>query len=155
MPDLNPIALAAWTAGFGLLLEDPIDPDRDTIEADAPCENAVLRFGAALDRALDGDPQLFSEAIRSEPDRPLLAGVLARISLARQARVIDWLASEAVPNGQAIMRALATPGPDGTGDAIRQSVGFLHRQQLLRRIFSSNRLAALLEACRIAQDSTP
>lgn len=163
MPDLDTVAVSEWIAGLGppgatpdeasiRTLDAPDDPDLLSLEADDACEISVRAFGTGLDRALDYDPQRLSAALRDDATRPLLAGVIARLSLARQARVIDWIVQSGLPNGVALVRSLAQPGDDGTGDAIREGMAALYRQRLLARIFSKGRLATLLDACRISQE---
>jgi len=163
VPDLDITAVSDWIAGFrppdasseeGDLraLDAPADPDLLRLEADHDCETAVRAFGIELDRALDCDPQRLSTALREDGTRPLLAGTIARLSLARQARVIDWIVQSGLPNGAGLVRSLARPGDDGTGDAIRDGIAALYRQRLLARIFSKARLASLLDACRISQE---
>lgn len=164
MPDLEITAVSEWIASYQpkpgsdaaddiRLLDPPDGAGLLALEADPPCEAAVQAFGAGLDRALDFDPQRLSAALREEQTR--LAGVIARLNLGRQARVIDWIAQSGVPNGIALVRTLAKPGEDGIGDAIRDGMVDLYRQQLLARLFSKARLAALLEACRISAKELP
>ncbi|MBW4037219.1 MAG: hypothetical protein HIU90_17295 [Proteobacteria bacterium] len=163
MPDLDIAAVSEWIAGLGppgaspdagdlRALDAPDDPDLLALEADDACESAVQAFGAGLDRALDYDPQRLSTTLRDDETRPLLAGVIARLSLARQARVIDWIVQSGLPNGTGLVRSLTRPGDDGTGDVIREGMAELYRQRLLARIFSKGRLATLLDACRISQE---
>jgi hypothetical protein len=150
MPDLDHAALADWTAQYGgILLDIPDDPQRLAIEADHDCEDAVRKIGRYLDRALDSDPQRLSETLRNAETRSILGRLLTRMSLTRQTRVIEWLFTAGVPNGQSLVRLLCAPGGDGTGEAIREGIISVHRQNMLARIFGKDRMAALLEAVRI------
>lgn len=152
MPDLDTGAMADWLGDFNVILDVPDDVGRLALEADGACEDAVTKFGQSLDRALDTDPQKLSETLRDDATLPLLGGVLARLSLARQARIVHWISAAGVPNGQTLIRKLAKPTDDGTGDAFRESMMILHRQDLLTRIFSQDRLTSLLAACRITAE---
>jgi hypothetical protein len=152
MPDLDHAALADWTAQYGgILLDIPDDPQRLAIEADHDCEAAVCKIGQYLDQALDTDPQRLSATLRDAETRSILGRLLTRMSLTRQTRLIDWLFTAGVPNGQNLVRQLAAPGGDGTGEAIRESMIAVHRQKMLARIFGKERMGALLDAVRITE----
>lgn len=154
MPDLDSSAIADWIGEFSPILDVPDDVGRLALEADPPCEQAIRNFGTSLDCAHDTDPQKLSEMLREDAIIPLLANVLARLSLARQARIFHWISAAGMPNGHALIRKLAKSSEDGAGEAIRESMIILHRQDLLAQIFSQDRLASLLEACRVTEEET-
>ena len=123
---------------------DPIRPIEDAPEV----HPSLVALGGALDAARERDAAALAGQLCGDPLRDDLRGVLAQLGVARLLRLLDWLTESAAPDRRRVLEALLAADPPGAGQALRTAIEDCNRQALLGRIFSQERLDALLAACR-------
>ena len=146
MPDLYAVAVAGWLAARGP--DVAALPSRGAVDADEPSLRATLRLGVLLDQGAAADPARLAARLVDPATAVNLRAVLTQLGAGRRVVVLDWLASGAVPQRDAVLAAAMAPGQHG--DFVRAELQALHRAALLARIFAPDRIAALLAACRPA-----
>jgi hypothetical protein len=143
MPDLTRAAVLSW-----LWENEPHLTDADNGEADQTMEAALCRLGAALDAALLSDPAKLTNFLRSESGIKNLRAILGQLDQPRILRLLGWIRNEGLPEGEAILLALLTPDPTGTGQYLQAMLAEAARIALLNRLYAPERLAMLRAACR-------
>jgi hypothetical protein len=128
----NEPALAAVTVRATPLVEDPPFVGR-----------ALADFGRALDNALAHNPLDLATRLRTVPNSRALATLLDNLSLATRCRLLGWFARTTTTAGTFLLPALLSPA-----DNPRLPMGLLslNRQALLARLYTSERVHALLTA---------
>ena len=124
------------------------------IEAAPEVRPSLLTLGGALGAARERDATTLSAHLCGDPLRDDLRGALAQLGAARLLRLLDWLTEDAVPERRRVLEALLAADPSGAGQALRTAIEDYNRQALLARIFSQERLDALLAACRVTPKET-
>lgn len=136
---------------------------RSWIKAHQPDAVAFLRSGLAVDdlttvsahivalgHTLDGmDPALLVQAMQRPEVCAALQRVLAQLSPLRQLRVLGWLATLPTPDRHLAMQGLWSESTDPEAcRVVREGVEHMHRALLMQRIFSPDRVEALLTLCQ-------
>ncbi len=148
MPDLSQPPVRDWLDAHGSAAIDT------ALAAPAPHDEhpevlpSVLRFGAALDRAGSADPDAARASLASPPHAARLAAVLAHMGAGRRMRVIDWLNQAARPGSPRPLDRLLHADSGEAAAALRHWLLHLYRKDLLGRLFSRDRVDALLAACQ-------
>jgi len=149
MPDLSADVVAAW-----LYEREPVIavdlrtsvPSADEHDAVLP---AVLGLGRAMDDALANDP----DGLRSRLTDPSVLAktriALAQIGQGRRLRLLHWISD--IPDFGDLPTALLGTDASEAAQFLRAEIRNLHRRALLDRIFSPERIAALLDACSAAR----
>ena len=148
MPDLTPLAISNWlderqavedlSRSFALDLED---------DAAAP---AIERLGGALDQASSRSPTHLSDALAGAVGRDLHRQVLAGVSAPVRLRLLDWLTAPAVDVPDRVLAALWEDPESPAAQLLQNWLAACQRQALLERLFSADRVRALLHASRLA-----
>lgn len=151
MPNLSTSTVTSW-----LQEQEPTVAVRwkgavRPVEDDAAVQNRLIELGEVLDRYLNHDAQSLSETLREEPVLGSLRQILAQLGPARLLRVLHWLSFTGLPEGGQVLGGLMRDEATGAGQALRAFVQELHREELLARIFSRQRLQVLLAACQDQQ----
>ena len=126
-------AIAADAAGSG-----PPPEDHATVQP------SVLRLGALLDAALARSPDRLKDRLREEQVQHHTRVALAQIGIGRRLRLLHWLTE--IPGLEDVPTSLMAADTSDTGAFLRAEIRRLHRRTLLNRIFSQERIAALLAA---------
>ena len=154
MLDLDKDAVTRWLTERQPMgappARDPIRPIEDAPEV----RPSLLVLGGTLGAARERDAAALSGQLCADPARDDLRGVLAQLGGARLLRILDWLTEDAVPESRRVLEALLAADPSGAGQALRTAIEDHNRQALLGRIFSQERLDALLAACRATPKET-
>jgi hypothetical protein len=148
MPDLSADAVAVWLYSHEPAIAADLAravPSGEEHELVLP---AILRLGTLMDDALAHAP----DALRSWllDDRVLTNArqTLAQIGQGRRLRLLHWLAE--VPGLDDLpMTLLGSDASDATR-FLQAEIRNLHRRALLGRMFSPERITALLAACNAA-----
>ena len=109
----------------------------------------MIVLGQALDRAAARDPNRLDILLQQPAARSVMRAVLGHASIARRARLLNWLSQAALPNRHLVMLGLLAdePGVPPEADAgriARESIRKLNRTVLLARLFSPERVERLL-----------
>lgn len=151
MPDLRKAVVTAWLQerepSVATLGGGAVRP----LEDDAEVRTALSNLGEALDDSLNRDASLLSARLREPLVQTRLRSVLVQLGPARLLGLLHWLTFSGLPAGEKVLAGLLEDEPDGTGVKLRAAVQDLHRQALLARIFSKDRLRILLNACQSQQ----
>jgi len=148
MPDLSADAVAVW-----LYAKEPVIaaylrtsiPSGEEHEAVLP---ALLQLGKVMDDALAHDPDNLRARLKDEAVLANTRTALAQIGQGRRLRLLHWLAE--IPDFTDLPNALLGTDTSGAAQFLRAEIRNLHRRALLDRMFSSERIAALLDACSAA-----
>jgi hypothetical protein len=149
MPDLSADVVAAW-----LYEKEPVIaaelrasvPSADEHESVLP---AVLGLGKAIDDALANDPDNLRIRLRDTVVLAKARTALAQIGLGRRLRLLHWLSE--IPDFGDLPTALLGTDTSEAAQFLRAEIRNLHRRTLLDRMFSPERIAALLDACSAAR----
>jgi hypothetical protein len=148
MPDLTKSTVIAWLEqrepSVAILAGGAVRP----LEDDAEVRTALGKLGHALDASLNRDASVLSGQLCEPSIQTGLRDVLVQLGPARLLRVLHWLTFSGLPAGEKVVAGLLEDEPSGTGAKLRAAVQHLHRQALLARIFSKDRLRILLNACQ-------
>jgi hypothetical protein len=146
MPDLSTDSVQSWFATSAPGLDHLDHLATRPIEEDPEVAEALVRLGAALDDARTRDGQALDATLTAEPARSILRAILAQLGFHRMTRLMAWLAES--PGGSLVLQGLLDPADrSGAGDLLRTTLGELHRQALVARLYAAERLEALLAAC--------
>ena len=149
MPDLEQAAVTEWLTALRPAAANEWPPAIRAIETEADNAERLQALGSILDEIPQGELPDLSTALREGPLRDDLRAVMAQLGAARLMRLLRWLAEIDSPACLAVISALVG-GDDATGDALRAAIAAVTRPALLRRIFASDRIAALHGACETA-----
>ena len=148
MPDLSADVVAAWlyekepVIAVDLATSVPSGEEHETVLP------AVLRLGSVMDDALARAPDNLRARLKDQAVLANARTALAQIGQGRRLRLLHWLAE--IPDFGDLPAALL--GADNSQDSqfLRAEIRNLHRRALLDRMFSPERIAALLDACSAA-----
>jgi hypothetical protein len=151
MPDLSADAVAVWLSENGPAIASNLTsrPEYQAREEHDVVLPAVLQLGQVMDDALARAPDALRERLR---DRAVLISIrtaLAQFGQARRLRLLTWLA--ALPDSTGLFNDILGSDESEAAQFLRAEIRNLHRRQLLDRMFSPERIAALLAACAAAQ----
>ena len=149
MPDLSADVVAAWLYEKEPVIAVDLATSVPSSEEHEVVLPAVLRFGLLMDDALARDPDKFRTRLKDEAVLANARTALAQIGQGRRLRVIHWLAE--IPDFNDLPTALLGADNSSSAQFLRAEIRNLHRRALLDRMFSPNRIAALLDACSVAQ----
>jgi hypothetical protein len=145
MPPLDASSAIAW-----LRLTEPalaaIAPPVRVVEQTAEVERALDDLGTALDAALSERSSALSALLRDPSVARRLAVLLDALGQARRYRLLAWLAEPTLPDHHAVLAAILRTAEHGP--RLRNAMSGANRAALLSRIFSPERIAALLTACK-------
>lgn len=150
MPDLAITSVLEW-----LSAEEPdkpalaINPVR-AAEAASPVEDALIRLGSTLDKALLENPVELAAALKRDPARQELRTVMGQLGLPRSLRIMHWIMQGGLPDGDAVLAAVLEPDQPGAGQFLQATLSAAVRPSLLERLYAPERLALLLSACQPA-----
>jgi hypothetical protein len=147
MPNLEQHAVTEWLTTLrpaGTANEWP--PAIRAIETEADNPERLQTLGDQLARR---ELEILSTTLRETPFRDDLHAVMAQLGAARLMRFLHWLAEIDLPDSPTVISALVG-GDDAAGHALRATIAAVTRRALLRRIFASDRIAALHAACETA-----
>lgn len=149
MPDLSADAVAAWLyekePAIAIHLSTSV-PSREEHETVLP---AVLQLGQIVDDALARAPDSFRERLRDTSVLINTRTTLAQIGQGRRLRLLHWLAE--IPDFGDLPNVLLGTDNSEAAQFLRAEIRNLHRRSVLERMFSPERIAALLEACTAAR----
>lgn len=148
MPDLSADAVATWLQQHEPVIAEEIKASPLSADEHERVLPAILRLGQLMDHAKDtAGPDL--QAWITDPETvPDARQLLAQIGPGRRLRLLHWLAEATDMDGFA--DALVGGEPSDATRFLRAEIQTLHRRALLDRMFSSQRIAALLAACNAA-----
>lgn len=145
MLDLRNEAIATWLMSHGS--EDLARSTRvPKIDDDPGLADALATFGTALEANAQSDVKAFEEALDQALSDPL-AEVIAHLGPGRRLRLLHWLTEAGFEQPHRIIEQLTNPGTPG-GAVVLQWMTELLRRERLDRLFSQDRIEALLAACR-------
>lgn len=147
MPDLHRSSALAWLNGVAPSFARRCSAAIRPLEDVAAVHPLLVEFGAALDRACDARPACVVPALLGGAAGAELREVLAQLGPARLLRLLAWFDGAPLPEHERLREALLADGLSDAGEVLHAMLRELHRQALLARIFSPDRLAALLRAC--------
>lgn len=107
---------------------------------------SMIRIGHQLAHVQRKDPDAFSARLKDPETASAFQEVLAHAGLPRRMRILHWLTEVDVPDRHEVLAGLL--GGGDTGDMLRSSLIYLHRNALLREIFSEERIEVVMRACR-------
>lgn len=150
MPDLSADAVAVWLSktepaiAADLASRAPIAREEHDIVLPS-----VLQLGQVMDNALARAPDALHERLRHPAVLINMRTALAQIGQGRRLRILTWLTD--LPDFAGLITALlGTDGSEAT-QFLRAEIRSLQRRKLLDRMFSAERIAALLAACSATQ----
>jgi len=148
MPDLSADVVADWLYAREPVIAVDLRSSVPSAEEHDSVLPAVLGLGRAMDEALADDP----DGLRSRLTDPAVLArtrtVLAQIGQGRRLRLLHWLSE--LPDFGDLPTALLGTDTSEAAQFLRAEIRYLHRRALLGRIFSPERIAALLDACATA-----
>ena len=147
MPDLSKTTVTMWLQERAPSIATLWGGAVRSLEDDADVRVALANLGDALDASLNRDPASLSAKLREPSFQSEFRTVLAQLGPARLLRLLHWLTFAGLPAGEKVVTGLMRAEPSGIGAMLRAAVLELHRQELLARIFSKDRLRILLNAC--------
>ncbi len=149
MPDLTVDAIERWLDTYGS--EDVAHVgQRRPPEEEAGVLPSVVAFGATLDAVHASAPVPLEALLLGDPAASGLRTVMAHIGGPRRLRLLHWLAEGGFAETHALLERLTEPDPSGAGPFLDAWIADLHRRQVLERLFSPDRIAILLAACKAA-----
>jgi hypothetical protein len=150
MPALDKKSSVAW-----LQLHEPalgfLGRAVGTVERTPAVERVLDALGEALDAALSENPSALSGHLRDPSVARRLAVLLDELGLARRYRLLAWLAEPTLPDHHAVLSAILRTAEHGP--RLRNAMSAANRAALLSRIFSPERIAALLTACKTKRET--
>jgi len=150
MPDLHRSSAIAWLSavepGFDGRLTAPMRPIEDL----AAIHPLLVELGEALDHVRARQPDQLVPMLLDETTVSTLREVLAQLGPARMLRLIAWFEDGDLSESERLFDALVRDDLSAAGQLLRNMLRELHRQALLARIFSLERLA-LLQAITSSQ----
>jgi hypothetical protein len=149
MPDLSADVVAAWLDQMEPVIAIDIRTSVPSAEEDEAVLPAVLGLGRILDDALARSPDILRERLKQESVLEKTRTALAQIGQGRRLRLLHWLAD--IPDFSDLPAALLGTDTSEATQFLRAEIRCLHRRALLDRMFSPERIAALLEACSAAR----
>ena len=151
MPDLTADAIERWLDTYGS--EDVAHVgQRGPPEEEADVLPSVVAFGATLDAVHASAPAPLEALLLSDPAASALRTVMAHLGGPRRLRLLHWLAECRFAETHALLGRLTEPDPSGAGPFLDAWIADLHRRQVLERLFSPDRIATLLAACKAADN---
>ena len=150
MPDLATMSVLEW-----LRVEEPDKPALamppvNVVEATPAVEDALVRLGNALDKALLEDTESLAATLKADPGRQELRAVMGQLGLPRSLRIMQWIMQDGIPDGDAVLAAVLEGDETGTGQFLQATLAAAVRPSLLARLYAPERLALLLNACQPA-----
>jgi hypothetical protein len=148
MPDLSADAVATWLQQHEPVLAAELRASPLTADEHERVLPAILRLGRLMDHAQDSAAPDLRAWITNPEIVPDARQLLAQIGPGRRLRLLHWLAEATEPEGFA--DALIGRDHSEAARFLRSEIQTLHRRTLLDRMFSPERIAALLAACDAA-----
>jgi hypothetical protein len=148
MPDLSADGVAAWLYEMEPVIAVDLRTSVPSAEEHDAVLPAMLGLGRVLDDALAHSPDRLRDRLKQEPVLAKTRTALAQIGQGRRLRLLHWLAD--IPGFTDLPSALLATDASAAAQFLRAEVRNLHRRALLDRMFSPERIAALLEACAAA-----
>jgi len=146
MPDLERQSSIAWLHAVepevSSRLGVPVRPIEDLPEI----RPLLVALGRALDQPDAHIPGGLAIGLATGDTVEILREVLAQLGPARLLRVLAWLDTAPLAQGEEVLNALVQDNHSEAGRAIQGILHALHRQALLARIFHPDRLAMLQAA---------
>ena len=149
MPDLEQVAVTEWLTALRSAAANEWPPAIRPIETEADNAERLQGLGVILDKLVPAQLRDLAIALSELPLRDELRAVLAQLGAARLMRLLHWLAEIDLPDCAAVISTLIG-SDDANGEALRAAVAAVTRRALLRRIFATDRVAAVAAACQIA-----
>jgi hypothetical protein len=150
MPALDKKSSVAW-----LQLNEPalgsLGCAVGTVEQTPTVERALDARGVALDATLSENPSALSARLRAPSVAHRLSVLLDEFGLARRYRLLAWLAQPTLPDHHAVLTAILKTAEHGP--RLRNAMNDVNRMALLSRLFSPDRIAALLTACKTQRET--
>lgn len=151
MPDLEALAVADWLRArepdAPASMTDPAPVDRDDGALDA-----LLSLGNALDGAAKRDGAALGRRLAEPGTVDALRAAMLQIGGARRLRLMAWMGDG--PGAVCPEAVVALFHNDAAG-FLKAELLALHRRALLGRIFSAERISALVAACSAAGKGGP
>jgi hypothetical protein len=148
MPDLSVDGVAVWLYNHEPAIAADLASSVPSGEEHELVLPAILQLGTLMDDALARAP----DALRSwlVDDRVLtnVRQTLAQIGQGRRLRLLHWLAE--IPGLDDLPETLLGSDASEATRFLQAEIRNLHRRALLDRMFSPERIAALLAACSAA-----
>ena len=151
MPDLSKTTVTTWLQDRAPAVATLWGGAIRSLEDDGEVRTALATLGHALDTSLNRDAVALSTQLQEPALQGSFRAVLAQLGPARLLRLLHWLTFAGLPAGDKVVEGLMQDEPSGVGAMLRAAVLELHRQELLARIFSRDRLRNLLSACQPQQ----
>lgn len=138
MPDLSYDAVMGWLkerdpVAAAVALPGPVDDVQ-------PAMGLLLTLGNWLDDMLPHNPEGVA-GILLQPD---MRQLMDQIGMVRRLRLLEWVKEVKLPNYQGVQDALADP----------EEMAALERLEILRSLFSPERIAELRAACERAKEGS-
>jgi hypothetical protein len=149
MPDLSADAVAVWLSETEPAIASEIASRTPSGEEDEAVFPAMLRFGQVLDEARARAPGALRERLRDPAVLVNIRTALSQLGQGRRLRLLTWL--DDLPDSAGLFRDLLGTDESAATQFLRAELRNLHRRTLLDRMFSPERIAALLAACSAAQ----
>lgn len=148
MPDLSADVVAAWLYEREPVIAVDLRTSVPSAEEHDAVLPAVLGLGRAMDDALASDPDGLRSRLTDTVTLTKIRTALAQIGQGRRLRLLHWLSE--LPDFGDLPAALLGTDTSEAAQFLRAEIHNLHRRALLDRIFSPERIAALLDACAAA-----
>lgn len=148
MPDLSADAVATWLQQHEPVIAAEIRGSPLSADEHERVLPSVLRLGRLMDHAQETAAPDLRTWITNPEIVPDARQFLAQIGPGRRLRLLHWLAEATEMDGFA--DALIGGKPSEAAQFLRSEIQTLHRRALLDRMFSPERIAALLAACNAA-----
>ena len=145
MPDLSTDEIAHWLRGCEPTVAAELKGTPPPAEEHERVLPSVLRLGALLDECFGRSPDELRDRFRQDRVQATTRHVLAQLGVARRLRLLQWFAETA--EQEEFPSRIIGDGQGETGAFLRAELLRLHRRASLDRIFSPDRIAALLAAC--------
>lgn len=149
MPDLSADAVAVWLSKTEPAIATDLRSRAPSPEEHEAVFPAMLQLGQVMDDALARAPDALRERLGDPAVLINVRTALAQIGQGRRLRILTWLAG--LPDFAGFASALVGEDNSQATQFLRAEIRNLHRRALLDRMFSPERIAALLAACSAAQ----
>jgi hypothetical protein len=148
VPDLAKSSVLDWFRN-----EEPNRPDIaenpvTAAEAHPETEQALIRLGRVLDETAGQDPGGLAAGLLTGPTRDDMRTIIGHLGFPRMLRLLDWIMQAGLPETDAILAAILAPDALGIGQYLQATLSQAARPPLLERIYSPERLTALMAACQ-------
>jgi hypothetical protein len=146
MPDLSADAVVTWLIETEPVIAAEIAAAPPSMEEHEIVLPVVLQLGQRLDEKFTASADELRQWLRQESTHADTLITLAQIGRGRRLRLMHWLS--AISEGDEFPASLLENNESDEGMFLRSEIRNLHRKALLERMFSPQRIAALLAACQ-------